>query len=36
MVAMAQDVLLGRPVPYLVSPPVVAVTADNVADYLPQ
>ena len=36
IVAMAQDIALGRPVPYLVSPPVAAVTAENVADYLPQ
>ena len=31
-----QDIALGNPVPYLVSPPVAAVTAENVADYLPQ
>jgi ABC-type sugar transport system substrate-binding protein len=36
IVAMAQDIALGRPVPSLVSPPVAAVTAENVADYLPQ
>ncbi len=36
IVAMAQDIALGNPVPYLVSPPVAAVTAENVADYLPQ
>lgn len=36
IVAMAQDIALGKPVPYLVSPPVAAVTAENVADYLPQ
>jgi len=35
IVAMAQDIALGNPVPYLVSPPVAAVTAENVADYLP-
>lgn len=34
MVAMAQDIALGRPVPYLVSPPIVAVTADNVDQFL--
>ena len=34
MVAMAQDIALGRPVPYLVSPPVAAVTAANVDQYL--
>jgi ABC-type sugar transport system substrate-binding protein len=35
IVAMAQDIALGKPVPYLVSPPVAAVTAENVKDYLP-
>jgi ABC-type sugar transport system substrate-binding protein len=34
IVAMAQDIALGRPVPYLVSPPVAAVTAANVDQYL--
>lgn len=34
LVAMAQDVALGRPVPFLVSPPVVAVTAANVEEFL--
>jgi len=36
IVAMAQDIAMGKPVPSLVSPPVAAVTAENVADYLPQ
>lgn len=35
IVAMAQDIVLGNPVPSLVSPPVAAVTAENVADYVP-
>jgi ABC-type sugar transport system substrate-binding protein len=34
IVAMAQDVALGRPVPTLVSPPVVAVTEENVQEFL--
>lgn len=35
IVAMAQAIALGRPVPALVSPPVVAVTKENVDKYLP-
>lgn len=34
LVAMAQDVALGNPVPFLVSPPVVAVTSENVGEFL--
>jgi len=35
MVAMAQDAALGNPIPYLVSPPVIAVTSENVDQFLP-
>jgi ABC-type sugar transport system substrate-binding protein len=34
IVAMAQDIALGYPVPFLVSPPVVPVTAENVSDFV--